>query len=222
MLSYEAILTAFGNVIYVALGAAAIYGVFLVILLMRRVAQKRFSSLRAEAEFSETVREYLRNKDFESVASHCDSPALWNKAAPQLILLAISHPELSINKLRQLLAEKFERDILADIEYRTSWVATIVKSAPMLGLLGTVVGMINAFGKIASMKQTGMDATALANDISFALFTTAMGLAVAIPLVLAGAALHVRIGKLQDSVQQVIGDFLADWDEVRPRKEIST
>ncbi|HSG70729.1 MAG TPA: MotA/TolQ/ExbB proton channel family protein, partial [Planctomycetaceae bacterium] len=61
----------------------------------------------------------------------------------------------------------------------------------------------------------------LANDISFALFTTAMGLAVAIPLVLAGAALHVRIGKLQDSVQQVIGDFLADWDEVRPKKEIS-
>lgn len=221
MLSHESILKMLEYVIYAALAAAAIYGVFLVVLLIRRVSQKRFSSTRAEAEFSETIREFLMNKDFESVAAHCDSPALWNKAAPQLVLLAISHPELSINKQRQMLAEKFERDILAEIEYRTSWVATIVKSAPMLGLLGTVVGMINAFGKIATMKQTGMDATALAKDISFALSTTAMGLAVAIPLVLAGAALHVRISKLQDSVQQVIGDFLADWDEVRPKKETS-
>ena len=57
------------------------------------------------------------------------------------------------------------REILADLEYRTSWIATIVKSAPMLGLLGTVIGMISAFQDIAAMKQTGMDPSALAAPI---------------------------------------------------------
>ena len=88
----------------------------------------------------------------------------------------------------------------------------------MLGLLGTVIGMIGAFDQIASMKQTGMDATSLASDISFALFTTAIGLAVAIPLVMAGAAIHVRIGKLQDSVQQTIGEVLESWEHSPARK----
>ncbi|HID22276.1 MAG TPA: MotA/TolQ/ExbB proton channel family protein, partial [Planctomycetaceae bacterium] len=115
-------------------------------------------------------------------------------------------------KIRRLLAEKFERDVLADLEYRLSWINTIVKSAPMLGLLGTVVGMINAFGKIAAASQTGADPSKLANDISFALFTTALGLTIAIPLVLAGAMINVRIGKLQDSVQHSVGEFLDDLE----------
>ena len=53
----------------------------------------------------------------------------------------------------------------------------------------------------------------LADDISFALFTTALGLTVAIPLVLAGNMIHVRIGKLQDSVQDDLGTFLDDLSE---------
>jgi biopolymer transport protein ExbB/TolQ len=106
-----------------------------------------------------------------------------------------------------MLGERFDRDVLSDLEFQTSWIATIVKSAPMLGLLGTVVGMINAFGKIAAMQQSGSDPSQLAGDISFALSTTAIGLTIAIPLVLAGNFLHVRIGRLQDSVQQHLGEF---------------
>ena len=111
-----------------------------------------------------------------------------------------------------MLAEKFERDVLADLEYRHSWIGTIVKSAPMLGLLGTVSGMILAFAKIATSQQTGTDPSALADDISLALLTTAMGLTVAIPLVLLGALVQVRIGKLQDAVQQHVGEFLDDLE----------
>ena len=50
-------------------------------------------------------------------------------------------------------------------------------------------------------------------NISFALFTTAAGLTVAIPLVLAGNAIHVRIGKLQDAVQEHLGGFLDALEE---------
>ncbi len=218
MLQYEQILQVIGNLIYVALGLSALYGVFLVVLVLRRIAQKRFTSTAAEVEFSQTARDMLQAGDLAGLAGYCDTPALWSKAAPQLVLVALANPEQSTGKIRQTLAEKFERDILADIEYRTSWISTIVKSAPMLGLLGTVIGMIAAFGKIANMKQTGMDATSLANDISFALFTTAIGLTVAIPLVMAGAAIQVRLGKLQDSVQQTLGEFLTAWESSPTRQ----
>lgn len=203
-----------GQGIYVALALAALYGAFCVILLIKRIAQKRFPSLASADEFFDEVRERLQKRDFEGVAELCDSPPYWSKAVPQLILVALQNRNLGIQKLRRLLGEKFERDVLADLEYRTSWVATIVKSAPMLGLLGTVMGMIKAFEGIANAKETGADPKMLAEAIGFALLTTALGLTVAIPLVLAGNMIHVRIGKLQDSVQEDLGGFLDDLHTV--------
>ena len=86
----------------------------------------------------------------------------------------------------------------------------------MLGLLGTVLGMINAFAKIAASQGSGgTDPTKLANDISFALLTTAIGLVIAIPLVMAGNLIHIRIGKLQDSVQHDLGVFLEDVEDTQ-------
>ena len=84
----------------------------------------------------------------------------------------------------------------------------------MMGLLGTVTGMIAAFGKIEQQSASGsLDPGALAGDISFALFTTAAGLLIALPLVLAGNMVNIQIGKLQDSVQEHLGIFLEDLDE---------
>jgi biopolymer transport protein ExbB/TolQ len=197
------------NSIYGGLAIVAIMGVFMVILIVRRVAQKRFSSNAQAREFMDQVGGALDRRDFEAVKAICDTPAYWSKATPQLIQLAIENRGLTTPKLRRLVGERFERDVLADIEYRTSWISTVVKTAPMLGLLGTVMGMIAAFGKIAAMQQTGKtDPSVLAQDISFALFTTAIGLFIAIPLVLAGNMLQIRIGKLQDGVQEQLGEFL--------------
>jgi biopolymer transport protein ExbB len=212
----ELILEWAGPVIYTALGLAALYGVFTVVLLIRKVREKRFASNAAAEEFLDQVRDRLAQKDFEGAAALCDSPACWAKAVPQLIMVAIAERDRPMSKLRQLLAEKFERDVLADLEYRFSWIGTIIKSAPMLGLLGTVTGMILAFAKIATSSSAGgVDPTTLADDISFALFTTALGLAVAIPLTLLGALVRVRMGKLQDSVQQYLSEFLDDLEVAR-------
>lgn len=200
--------------IWWALGLVAIYGVFCVVLLVRRVGQKRFSSNVAAEQFLGDVHDQLRQKNFDAIVEICDSPPFWSKAVPQLMMVALEHRDRGPNVLRRLLGERFEREILADLEYRTSWIATLVKSAPMLGLLGTVVGMINAFSNIAAAQASGVNPKDLADDISFALFTTAAGLTIAIPLVLAGNMLRVRIGKLQDSVQDHLGRFVDDLSTV--------
>jgi biopolymer transport protein ExbB/TolQ len=89
------------------------------------------------------------------------------------------------------------------------------KCAPMLGLLGTVTGMIMAFAKIAGAQQTGADPKALSSDISVALYTTMWGLTIAIPLAILGSMVQVRISRLTDSVQQQVGEFLEDFDTAR-------
>lgn len=211
-MSYSEIINTFGNSVYVAQGLMALYGAFLVILMLRRISQKRFASQSAADQFLDEVRSHIDERNLEGVAELCDSPPYWSKAVPQLILVALQNRQLSTPKLRRLLGETFEREVLADFEFQTSWIATLVKSAPMLGLLGTVLGMIAAFEKIANAQQTGTDPSMLAGNISYALITTAVGLIIAIPLVLAGNMLHVRIGKLQDSVQQNLGQFLEFYE----------
>ena len=69
----------------------------------------------------------------------------------------------------------------AELKRGVSTLATIASSSPFVGLLGTVVGIINAFKGIATEKSSGL--SAVAGGISEALVTTAVGLLVAIPAV---------------------------------------
>ncbi len=72
---------------------------------------------------------------------------------------------------------------------RTEPLATIGNVAPMLGLLGTVVGMVSTFGELAVADGSGRN---LAGGIYFALVTTVDGLLVAIPVLVAHSVLNAR------------------------------
>ncbi|HPY89975.1 MAG TPA: MotA/TolQ/ExbB proton channel family protein [Lentisphaeria bacterium] len=74
------------------------------------------------------------------------------------------------------------------LENRISILAVLVAVAPLLGLLGTVVGMVDTFNAIAA--HATANSSALAQGISKALITTQAGLAAAIPGTLALAHLH--------------------------------
>jgi biopolymer transport protein ExbB len=203
--------------VYVTQALIALFGVYLLIVMLRQLAKKRFASRASAQKFLDELRTQLQERNVEGVAEVCDSPAYWNKAVPQLVLVALQNPHLTPSKMRRYLGETFEREVLADFDYRQSWVSTIVRAAPMLGLLGTVLALIAAFSKIAEIQQSGTDPSKLAGDIGHALLTTAFGLAIAIPLTLAGNLIHVRIGMLQASVQHHLGEFLEMYDQaIRP------
>jgi biopolymer transport protein ExbB len=74
-------------------------------------------------------------------------------------------------------------EILFHLRTRLSILSAIGTTAPLMGLLGTVFGMINVFSDVSAM-QGGTDATMLASGIWTALLTTAAGMSVAIPCVL--------------------------------------
>jgi len=77
--------------------------------------------------------------------------------------------------------ERAEAIVHAELKRGISSLATIGSSSPFVGLLGTVLGIINAFKGISTEKSTGLGA--VAGGISEALVTTAVGLFVAIPAV---------------------------------------
>src|SRR4029078_10623672 len=94
--------------------------------------------------------------------------------------------------------ELLTQDVLGELEYRTGWLATTIKSGPPLGLVGPVLCMMAAFGRIG--RGDKVQPTQIADEISIALICTAMGLATAIPFNFLLAAINVRIRKLQESL----------------------
>ena len=80
------------------------------------------------------------------------------------------------------------------------WLADIAAIAPLVGLLGTVLGMFQAFGGIASDVSAGAKPVVLAQGVSQAIVTTIFGLVVAIPA-LAGHAVFRR--RAQKRVREI-------------------
>ncbi len=212
----EGIFDIIGWLIYSVLFFIALWGAYCVVMVWTRVRQKQFSNEEQQAIFLEAVEEPLTRGEYEMASEVCEGD---RRAMCQLSQLAIDNRKLGFAKVKQLVADRFQRDVLQDLEYRLSWVYTVIKAAPMIGLLGTVLGMMGAFSKLAGAES--VEANKLANDIMFALITTACGLAIAIPLVLAVAFINIKIRKMEDLVAFGVNQFFEILKEASIRHPIS-
>jgi biopolymer transport protein ExbB/TolQ len=183
------------NSVYVAQALVAFWAVFCGVVVWRRTGTLNFRSLDRQDEFLDQLQPFLTSRAYDDAIQLCEDDP---RAVPQLATLALADRHLEPAALQQTVVEHFQRDVLSDLDYRMSWVSFAIKTEPMLGLLGTVLGMMGAFANLASGDK--VDPTKLANDISFALITTAIGLAVAVPLMLVSAIINVRIRKLEDRI----------------------
>ncbi len=93
------------------------------------------------------------------------------------------------------------------LERRTHYLATFANIATLLGLLGTIIGLIQGFNAVANVNPAEK-ANLLSASISVAMNTTAFGLMVAIPLLLSHAWLQSRANELIDSVEMAAIKFL--------------
>ncbi|MFP4673574.1 MAG: MotA/TolQ/ExbB proton channel family protein [Opitutales bacterium] len=93
---------------------------------------------------------------------------------------------------------------------RTYPLAIVATVSPLLGLLGTIIGMIEAFQKVAIMGDTG-DASVLADSIGKALITTAIGLIVAIPALSAYHYFKMKVNNLGIRIEEEMDEMLALW-----------
>jgi biopolymer transport protein ExbB len=95
--------------------------------------------------------------------------------------------------------EEVGRVVTHELERFLTTLGTIATAAPLLGLLGTVVGMIEIFG---SQTSAGSNPIQLAHGISVALYNTAMGIIVAIPALLFYRHFRAKIDSLVVEMEQ--------------------
>ena len=117
--------------------------------------------------------------------------------------------ELSDDQVRDL-RERIERAMrlalsteLRRLELRLPFLATLGSAAPFIGLFGTVWGIMRSFEGIATANSTSL--AVVAPGIAEALFATAMGLAAAIPAVVAYNKITVDLGRFAGRMQGLIG-----------------
>lgn len=102
------------------------------------------------------------------------------------------------------------------LEHRLSYMALIGNLSPMIGLFGTVQGMISSFQAIAIGGSTPKPAD-LAEGISTALFTTLVGLAIAIPAIAAYNILRNRVTRLLLEVGVTSENLMSRFEDFQPQ-----
>lgn len=112
---------------------------------------------------------------------------------------------VSLSVSRELMKESLEeagRAVAHDLSRYLTTLGTIASVSPLLGLLGTVIGMVEIFG---SQTPTGGNPAVLAHGISVALYNTAFGLIVAIPSMIAYRHFRGKVeGLLIEMEQQAV------------------
>jgi len=97
------------------------------------------------------------------------------------------------------------------LEHRLSYVSLVASIAPMVGLLGTVDGMVKSFQVIANSSSQPKPSE-LAQGISMALVTTLVGLVLAIPAIIAFNLLKNRLTRMTMEVGQTVGNLMSRFE----------
>jgi len=98
-------------------------------------------------------------------------------------------------------------EVLPRLEKRTPYLATFANIATLLGLLGTILGLIKAFTAVANVDPSEK-ANILSASISIAMNTTAFGLMAAIPLLLAYTFMQSKTTEIVDSIEMASVKFV--------------
>jgi biopolymer transport protein ExbB len=104
------------------------------------------------------------------------------------------------------------------LDHRLSYLALIGNISPMIGLFGTVHGMVSSF-RVIAFGGTAPDASKLAEGISTALLTTLIGLAIAIPAIAAFNILRNRIQRLVLEVGIISDRLMSRFEKVGGKSE---
>ena len=186
---------------YIMIPIAILLIVVIYVFTERCIAISR--AAREDSTFMNRIREYIHEGDIESAHNLCrktDTPysRLIDKG-----LSRIGHPMNDV-----LVAIENTGNIeVANLGKGFPWLSTTAAGAPMLGFLGTVTGMIQAFFSLANA-GTSADITVLSSGIYQALVTTVAGLVVGIIALFAYNYLVARVNRVMNSLEMKTMEFM--------------
>ncbi len=122
-----------------------------------------------------------------------------------LVSAMVEHRHAPYDELKEILEDTGRHQLLG-LQRGLPALATVTAGAPLLGLLGTVLGMIKIFSVVAAAGGSITDK--LSSGISEALITTATGLIIAIPVLFAHSYLEARAVAILADIEAQLLDFL--------------
>lgn len=176
-------------------------GVAGVALIVERTKVLYFDFAIKTDEFMKQVKSLLMNDQMEEAVTFCAA----NQKAPlahavKSVIERADRDDESINQGLDIALS----EIIPNLGKRLGYLSMIANVATLLGLLGTITGLIMAFSAV-SFADPSQKQIILAQGISMAMNTTALGLSVAIPVMAAYAFLHSRQNSLLEEISEHSG-----------------
>ncbi|MCU0975430.1 MAG: MotA/TolQ/ExbB proton channel family protein [Steroidobacteraceae bacterium] len=190
-------------------GGAFMYPIALVAALGFAVALERWLYLTRTAAGNRRlwgeIAPFLQQGDYrKALAATADS----GSAIGQILNYGLAR--ISTARRRDDIEKAMEEslmEVMPRLEKRTHYLASFANIATLLGLLGTIIGLIQAFQAVANANPAEK-ADLLSASISVAMNTTAFGLIVAIPLLLMHSVLQSKTTEITDSLEMASVKFL--------------
>ena len=156
------------------------------------------------SNFRDEILSLVANKKIDEAIALCDTKKSCVASAVRKFLQK-APKGIDVQDYEFILKEVTNQEI-SPYERRLNLLASVMSISPMLGLLGTVTGMIRAFTNIS--KYGAGDAAVVADGIAEALLTTAAGLMIAIPVIVVYNYLNRRLEKMENEIDDVVTNII--------------
>ena len=188
-----------GGWIMIVLALLSVVGVYIFI--------ERFTTLRKAVKqnprFMQCIRDNVKDDDIKSATNYC-----MNEDTPiaRVVERGLKNINLTAPAIREGLDNSANIEVAA-LEKGLPILSTIAAVAPMIGFLGTVTGMVQAFWEMANAGNN-IDISLLSGGIYEAMVTTVGGLIVGIVAIFAYNFLVIRVDKVQNDLENGIISFM--------------
>ncbi len=188
-----------GNIIMIVLG---ILSVFTIYILIERIFSLKNANKESE-DFLEEIHTLVKEKKYNEAIIACKEE---NSNISRMIEKGIKRIDKSFNEIHSAMENQGKIEV-NKLEHNLTNLATISGAAPMIGFLGTVIGMILAFHDMASAGGN-IDVEMLSKGIYTAMITTVAGLTVGIISYISYNFLLSKIDKIIFSMENASSEFL--------------
>jgi len=189
---------------WVFMWALLIIAGFMITIAIERTYYIYIKSSIDAPKFMAYIRKLVAAKDFKKAINSCRSRR--EKALPQIVLSGLikaSKNEKNNFRSIQNAVDEGTLEVIPKLQARTNYLAMIGNVSTLVGLMGTIYGLILAF---RSVSAPGIDAAEksrlLAQGISVSMNTTLTGLAVAIPAIMIYTILHNKTTQIIDEIDE--------------------
>ena len=188
-----------GNIIMIVLGILSVFAVY---ILIERIFSLKNANKESE-DFLKEIHILIKQKKYNEAITACKEE---NSNISRMIEKGIKRIDKSFNEIHSAMENQGKIEV-NKLEHNLTNLATISGAAPMIGFLGTVIGMILAFHDMASAGGN-IDVEMLSKGIYTAMITTVAGLTVGIISYISYNFLLSKIDKIVFSMENASSEFL--------------